>query len=287
MRVRVGVEFRRDFAYNSVSAAAQEGEYRSIVSTPKETSEAEIVRASLESQLSLAKRISKGLGRCAQELSNNGRGSATYLWVCVSKDGISDRACDGETSRLTVDEWLNVVDEAASIGVSRFVVSAKRSLSDFPDIWRVCEWAQDTHGMVVVLHTNAAKLSQDELTSIRALDPEKTRMLLTEQAMPSAKGLETEGIVLCPVDKGPLDCNPCEKPGKMVFVNPEGTLYTCGLVEGLADFHLGDVFDGTLLKVMKNPDLPHAVADQERFFAKHHACDGCPALAKDIFEDEA
>ena len=72
----------------------------------------------------------------------------------------------------------------------------------------------------------------------------------------------------------------------MVFVNPDGVLYTCGLVDGLDDFHLGDIFDGTFSGIMKDPELPHEVSDQDRFFKAQHACDGCPALAKDLFNEE-
>ncbi len=250
----------------------------------KETSKVGVEHSPLDSEFDLAKRISNGLGRCARAVTGDGQDSATYLWISVSKDGEARR--EERTTRLSTDEWLNVVDEAASIGVSRLVVSAKHSLSDFADIWEICGWAQHTHDMVVVLHTNAPCLTESDLSHIRSLEPGKTRLLLTDEAMASAKALEASGVVLCRVDRGPLDRNPCEKPGKIVFVSHEGKLYTCGLVEGIDDFHLGDIFDGTFAKVMQDPDLPHAVADQERFFAERHSCDGCPALAKGIFADE-
>lgn len=255
------------------------------VSKTKETPGQPVGEESLSRHFDLAKRIRRGISECACEHSNNGKENATYLWVCVSKAGLGTGQQGRHTSPLSMDEWLNVIDEAASVGVSRLVLSAKGSFSDYPPMWKLCEWAQGTHGMVVVLHTNAETLSDEEVAAIRALDMSLTRLMLTETAVEAAQPLTQAGMTTCCVDHGPLEENPCDRPGKMVFVNPEGVLYTCGLVEGLDDYHMGDVFDGKLIKILRDPDLPREVADQDRFFEQAHNCDGCPALAQELFKE--
>ncbi len=211
-----------------------------------------------------------------------------YLWVFVTEAGIARTENQpADTQQLTLEQWLNVIDEAASLGVNWFVVGVKSgNFTQNPEIWEMCRWAQDTYGIIVGLQTNAPGLLQEELEEIKKLNPELTRVMVSDSAKDKACELENLGFKLCvPNDNHHHEEDSlCTKPGNMVFVNAAGVIYTCGLVEGQDKYRLGTVLEDEMRKVLKDPDLPHTVPN-DTIPNKKHGCDGCPPLMIRYFEE--
>jgi len=184
-----------------------------------------------------------------------------------------------------VNHWLNAIDEAASVGVLWLVVSVKSSLSDRPEIWPVCEWAQQTHGMTVGLHVETGALSPEEIDRLKELEAGKTRLFVQHENLDALRHLEEHGIQVCAADVAANEPGrPCQKPGKMVFVNAEGRLYTCGMVQGNEAYCMGSMFEGTFNEILHDPSLPHSVPPGEQ--DDPHGCDGCPPLLARFLAEE-
>jgi len=222
----------------------------------------------------LARQLQASLRCCCQQYAT-GDEKARYLWLYVERR--TPKEANAPDERPELQDWLNVVDEAAGAGVKYLVISGDNHLNNFPYIWEICSWAQDTHGMTVGLHTLATSLSDEEIAGIKALDGAKTRLLLSKDGMTALAHLGDEGIAL---RKGEPENHeigaPCDKPGLMVFVNSYGVLYTCGMVEGNENFRLGTIFEDTFRRILQDPSLPHAVKDDALIV--QHGCDGCPPL---------
>ena len=235
--------------------------------------------------LDLPKKIRKRLNECTEASSAGPNDDVKYLWVHVT-NGLSSNQCSSTSapSDLSLEHWLNVVNEAASLGVTWFVISVGTALSDFPNAWKVCEWAQNVHGMTVGIHTARTELTEADVEAIKKLDGSKTRLLVSKEDLANFQHLDKLGIGIREADPRPGEQQaPCEKPNRMVFVNPQGQLYTCGLVEGNNAYHLGSVFNGTLDAILHNRNLPHAVSEQVP--REGHGCDGCPPIMAAFFEE--
>lgn len=229
----------------------------------------------------LARRVHERVHACCAS-GQEQRDRITYLWIYAAKS--LNRHDGKETGRvLGLEDWYNVVDEAAAGGIRGVVLTVPESLAQFPPLWEICRWAQEAHGLFVGLHTYADCLSDAELAELKKLDLHRTRLFVTREACPKLKALEDEGLTIC-VAQPPEDFAPpvtCAFPGRMVFVNPEGVLYTCGMVEGNDQFRLGTIFEGTFTSILQNPDLPHAVRTADA--TNVHGCDGCPPLFAHYF----
>ena len=201
-----------------------------------------------------------------------------YLWLNIASD-IQNSI--GNESRLGVSlsksQWLNVVDEASSMGVGWVVISVSSSLSLVPNLWAICGWAQKTHDMTVGLHLHSSAISDEELDCLRKLDVSKTRILVTRDLIEAVRHLEGYGFQLCEADPKPTKNRiSCDMPNKMVYINRMGELYTCGLVDGLENFRLGTVFENKFKNILADPGLPHCVPPGSALVS--HGCDGCPPL---------
>jgi radical SAM protein with 4Fe4S-binding SPASM domain len=216
--------------------------------------------------------------RLHEFVRKQGRGSerVKYLWIYVSDKGISVSRAPGEPERtLKLEEWLNVIDEAASLGAEWVVICVGSSLSRHPEVWQICEWAQGGHNMYVGVHVPDTELSEDDLKAIRNLDAEKTHLLVSHKAFEGLKHLEEEGIAVAVADMTADDHTPpCDYPESMVCVGPRGHLYTCGLVLGNEKFCLGSVLERDLKRVVDDKDLPHVVPQHVCW--QEHGCDACP-----------
>ncbi len=228
----------------------------------------------------LPKRLSCGIEACTGKSFDE----VTYLWLNFSLPG-HEQGNDAAPicPELGLDQWLNVIDEAASLGVAWLVVSVKAALSEFPDLFKICDWAQNTHGISVGLHIHCMEMSSEEIQALCKLDKSKTRILVTRDVIKAMRHLEEEhGLQLCVADPHPEGVlAPCENPGRMVFVNTRGELYTCGLVEGREDYKLGNVFEDSFKKIVGDPNLPHQVPYESAMVP--HGCDGCPPLVTQYF----
>lgn len=197
-----------------------------------------------------------------------------YLWASFKVD---------DTDGLSVEGWLNVVDEAASLGLDFIVFSMDSPLSENPGIWPVCRWAQETHGITVGIHVAAASLQREDIEAFKKLDMGKARLYVLRDELDLIRPLEKEGIRVGTADPrgagraNPLPC--CELPSHMLFVNQKGVMYTCRYVDNNNAFLLGHVEGSPLNHVMKNAALPHTVPADAPFIT--HGCDGCPPILID------
>ncbi len=244
-----------------------------MMSTPDPSQEEVVEALANPDPFVLAKSVQKRIQDSSTQASEN-RCDITYLWIHVSKEGIGGKT---DAKRLTIEQWLNVIDEAAALGVTWLVVTINTHFESYPEVWDICKWAQDTYSMQVGLHTFCTDLNQMEIDQIKQLEPEKTRLFIKKKAEKVAQRLTSEGIRFTAADPQPYGERPnCQGPTKMVFVDAAGVLYTCGLVEGQKEYRLGEIHEGTFDTLLHNPHLPHCV--EEHLHRVAQGCDGCPSL---------
>jgi radical SAM protein with 4Fe4S-binding SPASM domain len=218
----------------------------------------------------LGRRIRQGLSRCTRAAAAKSDGDVFYLWL-------QTEVVEGSPA-LSGDQWLNIVDEAASLGVNWLVVTLGKLNEDRNHVADLCRWAQATHGMVVCLHARHGEINTAEKDLLRELPRESTFLLVDSDYTNSFSDLAEEGIHVgsaSPTSGGDYR-EPCEYPHRMIFVNAGGKLYTCGLVSGEHEFFLGSVLEGTLDDIIHNPQLPHSVSATDP--GAHVRCSGCPPL---------
>lgn len=234
--------------------------------------------------LELPKQIRRGIRECTKTQAK-AHSDITYLWIHVSKAGIAQPA-DGAISKAPgLEHWLNVVDEAAAFGANWLVVTMDTSFTAYPDIWTVCQWAQETHDMEIGLHTNVDAPAGDEIEAISQLNPARTRVFVKRSALSAFAPFEAAGFRVSAADPQPYGHHPdCRGAQRLVFVAPDGALYTCGLVEGNENYKLGNIFEDRFDQLLRDPSLPHAVA--ENIHRVSSGCDGCPSLIANFLARE-
>ena len=173
-----------------------------------------------------------------------------------------------------------------SLGVNWVVITAHQSFGEYPDVWEICKWAQDTYEMKVGLHTNAPRLSAEEIAAIQELDLARTRVFAKREVFESMRaGVEGRGIKVSLADPQPYGGKPdCQGARKLVFVDADGVLYTCGLVERNNEYRLGTIHEGAFDSILHDPALPHKI--HEKIHEVCEGCDGCPSLIANFLEEE-
>ena len=217
----------------------------------------------------LPRSVRRAVRSCASPGGQRPAGDVFYLWIQLGPHG--------ESPALESSDWLNVVDEAASVGVNWLVVTLGISGELPHGLDAVCRWAQDTHSMTVCLHTGNDEPDPNLEALVASLETGHTYLLVEPEHMENFSRLGERGVHVGsanPVAHG--EDSQCDFPYKMVFVNPAGNLYTCGLVAGETEFFLGSVFKGSMEQVVHNPKLPHSVDALEA--RPRNGCSGCPPL---------
>lgn len=218
----------------------------------------------------LGRRIRQGLSKCTLAVETRSVDDVFYLWLQTEPvEGVAT---------LTADQWLNIVDEAASLGVNWLVVTLGPINGGRTEIAELCRWAYSTHDMVVCLHARAGQLSSEERQLLLELPAESTFLLVDPVNAEEFSDLASAGVHVCSANPAPSSTGgeTCEYPHRMIFVDSQGRLYTCGMVSGEHDFFLGSVLDGSLDAIIHNPQLPHSVSSSDP--EAHTRCSGCPPL---------
>lgn len=234
----------------------------------------------------LARSFKQKVRDCVRDTQEKQSPQVIYLWVCVTSAGLKQGVRGEPESEhpLTQEQWLNVVDEASSLGANWLVLSMADPLSRCPHIWDICVWAQQTHNMMVGLHLKNADLSPEDVKAIKKLDLQKTRLLVRKDAYEQLRWVEESGLKVWTANPQPDGEHPdCQGPTRMIFVNAQGILYTCGLVEGNDAYRMGHVSDASLRHIISNPDLPHHVHGDLHIVTPE--CDGCPSLMANFFSE--
>ncbi len=201
-----------------------------------------------------------------------------YLWLHLS--GEEAHGQKEERKRLSVEEWLNVVDEAAALGVRTVIISSGAPLAEMPEVWEICDWAQNTHDMVVGIYLfgDGLPIGDGEVEAFKRLNQEQTHLFIEQEHFDKAAAVQSVGIPIHNADIFRNNSNKaiCELPHTMTCVGAEGNLYTCGLVLGEEDFRLGNVCAERLDNVLEDESLPHEIPGEvER---KPRCCNACPPL---------
>lgn len=222
----------------------------------------------------LPRRISANLRKCATNASDDGLPEdVKYLWATYRSD---------EEGALDVDAWLNVVDEAASLGLEFIVFSVEGRLHEQPGLWQVCKWAQDTYGLKVGVHVYHGDLREEEVEAFKQLDLANARLYVGRQYIDSLRGLESDGVQLSVADpEGSKRANQapcCDLPRQMLYVDSKGIMYTCKYVQDNQNFCVGHFCSRTFKNVVDDPERPTVVP--ENVPHNSHGCDGCPPIVE-------
>jgi len=228
----------------------------------------------------LPKRIATGLESSMKRSSEEAPADSPvrYIWIYVTEEGLQrGRRPSDADDFLDLDGWLNVIDEAGSLGAEWMVIHVGSSLSPVPYIWRLCDWAQSVHGLRVGLHVSNTCLSEDDLENLGRLEADKTYLLADKEDIDSLRFLEASGVHVCEANvRADERAKYCTKPGTITCVGPDGQLFSCGLVMGDDQYLLGDSQGRRLCDVMSDDSLPHLVPNTNAF--PQNGCDACPPL---------
>ncbi len=236
--------------------------------------------ASKDGYFGVVKTFKHKLHVCCRDAEQFRKGDIVFLWVYVDAKGLKQGFMEKERGSVPIptQQWLSIIDEAASLGANWLVLSLRDALNKCAGVYEICQWAQRVHGMNVGLHLKGCTCPEkDEVALLRKLDRKKTKLLMhcPPGKMPVAK--EIDGITVWIANPQPDGEKPkCQGAARMIFVNEKGILYTCGLVEGKEDYRIGHVFDECLKTVLTNPKTPRKVCDDLHKVSS--GCDGCPSL---------
>lgn len=228
--------------------------------------------------------VSRGVRDAATACHKDETNPIQYLWVhysSIRRDG------SPAEDRLTRDEWLGVVDEAASMGVRLAIVSLNEPLADSPDVISVAAWAQTTHNLMVGFHIYGRTVTREDARQLAKVNPELTRVFVETDELENASFIEEMGVRVLAADGinegGKMSS--CDLPKSMTCVCSEGGLYTCGLVAGDQSYHMGNFLGRKLRTVMNDETVPHAVP--EGVSDAPGKCSGCPPLMAQRIHEES
>jgi radical SAM protein with 4Fe4S-binding SPASM domain len=236
----------------------------------------------ITNSFALPRSIARVLRECADKYGGKEPSSTSaavkFLWINLSDHGAANAGQGQEAKRhLTHEDWLNVVDEAASLGVKYIVICAGASLGAYPEVWKICRWAQQVHGIDVGVHTRAPKLTESEINELKRLNRNHTWLFVNGKDLSAFGHLKEEGIKVLEAQVDDEEQSPpCDMPEQIVFVGPKGVLYTCGLVLNDENFRMGHVSERPLEQFLKDPNLPHTIPKGVPH--RKSGCDACPPI---------
>ena len=147
-----------------------------------------------ENPFALPQAVAGALTRCCKGSSGETGDGVKYLWIHLP--GTAERSAPvSEEESLTPDDWMCVIDEAASVGVKSIIVSVGSPLQMVPQLVPVCQWAQGEHEMVVGIHAYVA-LDAADAEVLKKLDARKTRVFADGEHIETAGFVKELGIPL-------------------------------------------------------------------------------------------
>lgn len=225
--------------------------------------------------LGFPKTLFKKIRECSK-IAESAQKDISYLWIKVSERNTKTNG-KKQVGGLNLDDWLNVVDEAVSAGANWLVLTIQVPLDHMEEIIEICRWAQNTYNMKVGLFLCRENISTNEIKVLGTLKKELTQVFVKKKAFEKFKKLKEMGLFLGIADPQEYGDKPnCEGASKLLYVDNEGSIYTCGLVAGMRDYKLGNVYERKFKEIVKDPSLPHTV--EEKIHKVNEGCDGCPSL---------
>lgn len=210
-----------------------------------------------------------------------GREGVEYLWIHLAR---KDCPPDAEHHPLELEAWLNIIDEAATLGTNWVVVYVGCDLDAYPDVWELSRWAQQTHEMRVAFHYTGHTLDEPHVQALNRLDTGRTYLFVDQCRVEQIRATQSlkVGVVGATLPEHARQSN-CTSPGNIACVHTDGSMYCCGLVVGDDKFAMGDARARPLVDVVHDDTLPRAVQDTEKYPLQ--GCDGCPShLSHIVFE---
>lgn len=223
----------------------------------------------------VVQKIAGNLHACAEcGCKGASQDTVNYLWLFLEAPGASDT--EGTEEPLTLDEWLNLVDEAAALGTRWVVLCPGPSPSKSPVLWEICSWAQETHGLKVALHVQQTPVDNKTLGALRQVSPELTSLLADTEHIDALKAqVAPLGLRVCAAEhEDKVGDFPCSLPENIVCVGPTGQLFTCGRVLGNSSFNKGHGCSKELSEVLNRAQDGHRIPDT--VIGVDHGCDLCP-----------
>lgn len=199
-----------------------------------------------------------------------------YLWIRISKE-IDSTGKEKRDCILNLDDWLNIIDEAVAAGANWLVLTIDVPLDQMQEIIEICKWAQDTYNIKVGLFLCRETITENEVQILSQLNKNLTQIFVKKKAFEQFKKIKDMGLFLGIADPQEYGDKPnCEGASKLLYVDSEGSIYTCGLVAGKKSYKLGSIYDCKFHDIVKDPSLPHSV--EEKIHKVDEGCDGCPSL---------
>jgi len=210
-----------------------------------------------------------------------GREGVEYLWIHLARKDCPDTE---EQRPLELEAWLNIIDEAATLGTTWAVIYVGPDFGVYPDVWTLSHWAQETHEMRVAFHYTGQSLDDAHIRQLNRLDPERTYLFVEQCRVEEFRSRDALriGVVGASLPEHARESN-CTSPANIACVHTDGSMYCCGLVVGNDNFAMGDARTRPLVDVVHDEHLPHAVQETDNY--PLHGCDGCPShLSHIVFE---
>lgn len=195
-----------------------------------------------------------------------------YLWIHMASKPGATASC----KCLAEQEWLNIVDEAASAGARWLVIYVGDHLPADSPAWALSQWAQDTHEMCVAFHFTGEALNAEQVSAINRLETDRTFLFVRDEsidAISASPGLEIQVVSAAVPDD--VRGSHCTDPANITCVQSDGTLYCCGLVIDEEAYKLGDAQERRIADVARDQSLPHAIEQADQY--PEHGCEGCPS----------
>ncbi|MGC9054794.1 MAG: SPASM domain-containing protein [Candidatus Hydrogenedens sp.] len=150
-------------------------------------------------------------------------------------------------------------------------------IDQMKEVIEICQWSQNTYNMKVGLFLCREKISTNEIKILSSLKKELTQIFVKKKALEQFKKLREMGLFLGIADPQKYGDKPnCEGASKLLYVDNDGSIYTCGLVSGMKNYKLGNIYEKKFQEIVKDPSLPHSV--EEKIHKVNEGCDGCPSL---------
>ena len=248
--------------------------------------------ASEHNPLDLPNKVVRKLKRCCESPEQFEEEKTRYLWmhVCKEERNAEQESAAGGSESLTLDEWLNIVDESAALGARSLIISAGSSLSGRPEVWTICQWAQDIHDMLVAVYvySGAIPLGESEVEALAGLDAAKLRVVASKERVSELEPVRERGIPLYGVETvqpQQEQRTPCDLPFTMTCVESHGNLYTCGLVMDEEQYWLGNACEKRLDAIPQEKALPRP-ASPDKVLRDRQLCNTCPRMIERILGKE-
>ncbi len=224
----------------------------------------------------LPQKISESLEGCRKHADSDSgsKPAIRYIWIHLTHEGLR-HGQPAQESTLNLEDWLNVIDESASLGAEWIVIYVGSSLNQAPIVWDLCKWAQETHHLNVGLHLTCDCLTDEDIDRLSMLDRQKTYLVADGNCSHALSVFEARGVNVRKSDLHLRDkFTRCSKPADIACVSADGQMFSCGLVLGETEFALGPVQERRMSDVLGDTGLPHAIEDALRFPTR--GCEGCP-----------